>query len=50
MFGDADDGFAVRLAPQEGFCPYKSLLATGALLFRRGDFKQKAGTLDDKTR
>ena len=50
MFGDADDGFAVRLAPQEGFCPYKSLLATGALLFRRGDFKLKARTLDDKTR
>ncbi len=50
MFGDADDGFAVRLAPQEGFCPYKSLLATGALLFRRGDFRQKARTLDDKTR
>ena len=50
MFGDADDGFAVRLAPQEGFCPYRSLLATGALLFRRGDFKLKARTLDDKSR
>lgn len=50
MFGDADDGFAVRLTPQEGFCPYKSLLATGALLFHRGDFKLKARTLDDKTR
>jgi hypothetical protein len=26
------------------------LLATGAILFRRGDFKAKAGKLDDKTR
>ena len=50
MFGDADDGFAVRLAPQDGLLPYRSLLATGALLFRRGDFRQKARTLDDKTR
>ncbi|MGH8732690.1 MAG: alginate lyase family protein, partial [Burkholderiales bacterium] len=50
MFGDADDGLAMRLAPQTDFCPYKSLLASGALLFRRGDFKLKAGRLDDKTR
>jgi hypothetical protein len=50
MFGDADDALALGLAPQRGFCPYKSLLATGALLFRRGDFKLKAGALDDKTR
>jgi len=50
MLGDADDGYAVRLSAEEGFCPYKSLLATGALLFRRGDFKLKARTLDDKTR
>jgi len=32
------------------FSPYRSLLATGAILFRRGDFKLKAGALDDKTR
>jgi hypothetical protein len=50
MFGDSDDGLAIPLSPAEDFCPYKSLLATGALLFRRGDFKQKAGRLDDKTR
>jgi hypothetical protein len=50
MFGDADDGYAVRLSAEQSFCPYKSLLATGALLFRRGDFKLKAGQLDDKTR
>lgn len=50
MFGDSDDGLAVRLAHGGEFCGYRSLLATGALLFRRGDFKAKAGELDDKTR
>jgi hypothetical protein len=50
MFGDADDGFVVRLDPRPGFCRYRSLLATGALLFGRGDLKAKAGGLDDKTR
>jgi hypothetical protein len=50
MFGDADDGYLVRLCSFKNFNPYKSLLATGALLFRRGDFAQKAGRLDDKTR
>lgn len=48
MFGDADDGVVIRLRPRG--CRYRSLLATGALLFRRGDFKAKAGELDDKTR
>jgi len=50
MFGDADDGAVVSLAQSGHFCPYCSLLATGAILFRRGDFKAKAGGLDDKTR
>jgi hypothetical protein len=50
MIGDADDGYAVRLSQEPDFCPYRSLLATGAILFRRGDFKAKAGKLDDKTR
>ena len=50
MFGDSDDGCAVRLSQGAGFCRYRSLLATGALLFRRGDFRAKAGELDDKTR
>jgi hypothetical protein len=48
MIGDADDGVATRLAP--GACPYRSLLALGAVLFRRGDFKLKAGALDDRAR
>ncbi|HZZ90984.1 MAG TPA: alginate lyase family protein [Usitatibacter sp.] len=50
MFGDADDGYVVRLDPRAGFCRFRSLLATGAVLFDRGDFKAKARALDDKTR
>jgi len=50
MFGDSDDGAAVRLAQGEPFCRFRSVLATGAILYGRGDFKAKAGALDDKTR
>lgn len=50
MFGDADDGFVVRLDPHRKFCRFRSQLATGAILFGRGDFKAKAKRLDDKTR
>ncbi len=50
MIGDADDGYVVRLSQESDWCPYRSLLATGAILFNRGDFKYKAGRLDDKTR
>lgn len=50
MFGDADDGFVVRLSQEPGFCRYRSLLATGAILFNRPEFKAKARVLDDKTR
>ena len=49
-FGDSDDGFVARLSQEPDFCPYRSLLATGAILFGRADFRRKAGTLDDKTR
>ncbi len=50
QFGDADDGHVSHLSQGSGSCPYRSLLATGAILFGRGDFKLKAGPLDDKTR
>jgi hypothetical protein len=50
MIGDADDGYVVRLDPSKAFCRFRSLLATGAVLFGRPDFKAKAGELDDKTR
>ena len=48
MIGDADDGVASSFAP--GACPYRSLLALGAVLFKRGDFKLKARRLDDRAR
>lgn len=50
MIGDADDGYVVRLSQEMDFCPYRSLLATGAVLFNRPDFKSKARSFDDKSR
>ena len=50
MFGDADDGLVVSLAQGDDFSPYRSLLASGAVLFGRDDFRLKSGALDDKTR
>src|SRR6185503_3532645 len=48
--GDSDDGCVVRLSQEPKFCRYRSVLATGALLFARDDFRARAGKLDDKTR
>ena len=48
MIGDADDGLVTRLSLEVP--PYKSLLALGAILFKRGDFKLKARALDDRAR
>src|SRR6266705_1861293 len=50
MFGDSDDSLVVKLAQGGEYCRYRSSLAVGAILFLRGDFKGKAGGLDDKTR
>ena len=50
MVGDADDGCVARLDPRRDFCRFRSLLALGAVLFERPDFKAKARTLDDKSR
>jgi hypothetical protein len=48
--GDADDGYVVRLAPfPKSFDNYRSLVATGALLFQRADLARKAGVVDAKT-
>jgi hypothetical protein len=46
--GDSDDGYAVILSEGEGDS-YRSLLATGAILFERGDFADKAGRFDEKS-
>jgi Heparinase II/III-like protein/Heparinase II/III N-terminus len=60
--GDADQGVLVRWVPTgpDGAEPplpaapwpgvYRSLLATGAVLFKRPEFRLKAGVVDDKTR
>jgi hypothetical protein len=50
MIGDADDGAVTRLAPGAGFSPYRSLLASGAVLFEDAGLRHKARELDDKTR
>lgn len=50
MIGDADDAVMVRLSQEPDWCAYRSLLATGAVLFKRADFKQAAGWLDHKSR
>ena len=49
MIGDADDA-TLPLSCEPGHHPVRSLLATGALLFARHDFKARAGRCDDKTR
>jgi hypothetical protein len=50
MIGDADDGYVMTLAPPlKAFDNYRSLLATGAILFERSDFARKAEVLDKKT-
>src|SRR5262249_24259036 len=50
MIGDSDDAFVVRLDPRESASRERSLLAVGAVLLRRGDFKAKAGAFDDRAR
>lgn len=50
LIGDADDAVMVRFSQEPDFNPYRSLLATGAVLFGRPDFAHKAGRFDDKTR
>lgn len=48
MIGDSDDAVIVDLGIERDV--YRSLLATGSVLFARGDFKAKAQGFDDKTR
>ena len=50
MIGDADDGLMVKLSQETDWSPYRSLLATGAVLFSRGDLASKARHFDDKSR
>jgi hypothetical protein len=50
MIGDSDDAIMVRLSQERHFCAYRSLLASGAVLFNRGDFKAKVRCFDEKSR
>ncbi len=50
MIGDADDARLVRFDPRPEADVFRSLLATGAVQFGRGDFKAKADGFDDKSR
>ena len=47
--GDSDDAAVVRLCPLPEFDARRTLLASAALLFGRGDFAAAAGDLDDQT-
>lgn len=50
MIGDADDALMARWSVDPHWNPYRSLLASGAVLFKRTDFKMKAGLFDEKSR
>jgi len=54
MIGDADEGVLVRFVPScaapEEREVFRSLLSTGAILFRRPAMRAKGGVFDDKTR
>lgn len=49
-FGDADDAVLVRFDPDPSANVFRSLLATGGVLFGRPELVAKAGEFDDKTR
>jgi hypothetical protein len=50
MIGDSDDAVMVRFSGAADFDVYRSLLATGSVLFGRSDFAIKADRFDDKSR
>ena len=47
--GDADDALMLRLHHEPDWDPYRSLLASCAVLFSRGDFKAASGSFDAKS-
>jgi hypothetical protein len=50
MIGDADDALMLRLHHEHDWDPYRSLLASCAVLFRRGEFKSASRGFDSKSR
>jgi hypothetical protein len=49
MIGDADDALMLRLHHEANWDPYRSLLATCAVLFSRPDFKTASAAFDAKS-
>lgn len=49
MIGDADDGYVFRFEGRLAHCPYRSLLATGAVLFDNPLLKSKVKTFDSRS-
>jgi hypothetical protein len=49
QIGDEDDGYVVVLSHEPEFRLFRSLLATAAVLFHRGDFARKAVMYDEKS-
>ena len=49
QFGDDDEGYVVRLSHESDVRRFRSLVATSAVLFGRGDFAAKARGPDEKT-
>ena len=49
QIGDEDDGFVVVLSHERGFKLFRSLLASAAVLFQRGDFARGAVRFDEKS-
>jgi len=47
--GDSDDGYVVKLNGNKSFNNCRSLLATGAVVFERADFRYKAQNFDQKS-
>lgn len=50
MIGDGDNGLVVCLDPRPDASTFHSQLATGAVLFGRGDFRRKARHFDERSR
>ena len=49
-WGDSDDAVMIRFDPDRKASVFRSLLATGAVLFERAEFAAKAVNFDDKSR
>ncbi len=49
MIGDADDGFVSCLSQEPDFCPFSSLITTGAALFDDPYLKLKSTSFDHKS-